>query len=59
MADMESQKDTWLWNQKSWFFIQSGIQITYLGSLVMIHGDGIIWMAIQLCWNPISSNNTV
>jgi len=25
----------------------------------MIHGDGIISMAIQLCRNPISSNNTV
>jgi len=25
----------------------------------MIHGDGIIWMAIRLCPNPISRNNTV
>jgi len=25
----------------------------------MIHGDGIIWMAIRLCWNPVWSNNTV
>jgi len=25
----------------------------------MIHGDGIIWMTIRLCRNPISSNNTV
>jgi len=25
----------------------------------MIHGDGIIWMAIRLCRNPISSNNTM
>jgi len=25
----------------------------------MIHDDGIIWMAIRLCPNPISRNNTV
>jgi len=25
----------------------------------MIHSDGIIWMAIRLCPNPISRNNTV
>jgi len=25
----------------------------------MIHGDGIISMAIRLCRNPISSSNTV
>jgi len=25
----------------------------------MIHGDGIIWMAIRLCPNPISRNNSV
>jgi len=56
---MESQKDTWLSNQKSWFLIQSWIPITYLSSLVMIHGDGIIWMAIRLCRNPISRSNTV
>jgi len=56
---MESQKDTWLSNQKSSFLIESWIPITYLGCLVMIHGDGIISMAIRLCRNPISSNNTV
>jgi len=56
---MESQKDTWLSNQKSWFLIESWIPITYLSSLVMIHGDRIIRMAIRLCPNPISRNNTV
>jgi len=56
---MESEKDTWLWKQKSWFLIQSWIPITYLSSLVMIHGDGIIWMAIRLCRNPIERSNTV
>jgi len=25
----------------------------------MINGDGIIWMVIRLCPNPISRNNTV
>jgi len=25
----------------------------------MIHGDGIIWMAIRLSRNPVWSNNTV
>jgi len=25
----------------------------------MIHGDGIIWMAIRLCPSHISCNNTV
>jgi len=25
----------------------------------MIHGDGIIWMTIRLCRNPVWSNNTV
>jgi len=25
----------------------------------MIHGDGIIWMAIRLCRNPISRSNKV
>jgi len=57
---MTSKKDTSIWNQKSFFFFfQSAVSISCLSCLVMIHGDEIIWMAIRLCPNQISRNNTI
>jgi len=56
---MESEKDTLFLYQKSWFLTQSSFPISYLSCLVMIHGDGIIWMAFCLCPNQISCENTL
>jgi len=56
---MESEKDTLFLYQKSWFLIQSSIPISNLSCLVMIHGDGIIWMAFCLCPNQIPCQNTL
>jgi len=54
---MESEKDILFLYQKSWFLIQSSVPISYLSCLVMIHGDGIIWMPFGLCPNQISCKN--
>ena len=45
--------------QRSWFFFLSSIPITFLSCLLMIHGDGIIWMAFALCPNQTFCKNTL